>query len=453
VATPESSSGALSIPVAQAVRHFPPEFATLDDQNDVILKVEGRSIEEYRNPKIANLPSRDTIECSKKQMKCRETVTPEPMKTGDMTAIVESGGFLFADQIKADASAIKSMEGAVTTDYTVSAWSKLGSGNYQIKAEMEYNACGKRTITIDSFEHTVSTSDAQSCDAYLPSEFQGFMLSGNFSIADAIQKSSSASGLPAPFSPEQSASNQQMQPSDSSGNAPTASPQGGPANDLAARDEASEFWIDPATGLMWTKKDFGSNLTWQQGMDYCQGLQLAGHSDWRLPTIDELESVYDTSVNIPGEACGTKATWHVKGNLQLSGWELSSSQGNTSGEVWEFIFFLRDHSHGVRYSNPLSNNSRNATSLNRALCVRRSEAAQNSPPSEAAPARTRSLEQPIINAASQIAANSATQSFRYSTQLAEVTNSNQTHLAPNAGQPRDGQIELEWKNPPAIPHP
>ena len=198
VAISGSSSDTLSIPVAQAIKQFPPEFTTSDDENDLTLKVEGRSIEEYRNPKIASLPSHDTIECSKNQMNCREVVTPQPMKTEDMTAIVENGGFLFTDQIKLDADAIKSLEGAVATDYTVSSWSELGSGNYQIKAEMKYNACGKRTITINSFEHTVTTSDAQSCDAHLPSEFQGFMLSGNFSIAVATQKLSSSSGEPAP---------------------------------------------------------------------------------------------------------------------------------------------------------------------------------------------------------------------------------------------------------------
>jgi serine/threonine-protein kinase len=90
-------------------------------------------------------------------------------------------------------------------------------------------------------------------------------------------------------------------------------------------------WTDPATGLMWAKKDNGNDINWQQATDYCRNLQLAGHSDWRLPTIDELQGIYDANANVNG--------YHVKGSLQLSNWALlSSSPGNASGEVWHFDF-------------------------------------------------------------------------------------------------------------------
>src|SRR5208337_2663443 len=94
-------------------------------------------------------------------------------------------------------------------------------------------------------------------------------------------------------------------------------------------------WTDPATGLMWTKKDTGSDVNWSQAMSYCSKLQLAGYSDWRLPTIDELQGIYDPNINVPGHyADGEAVTWHVKGNLQLSGDLWSNSQGNASGESW-----------------------------------------------------------------------------------------------------------------------
>jgi Protein of unknown function (DUF1566) len=138
------------------------------------------------------------------------------------------------------------------------------------------------------------------------------------------------------------------------------------AKDKAAREQqerewvAHELsaltWIDPATGLRWTKTDNGSNVTWQQAMDYCRNLQLAGHSDWRLATIEELQGIYEPNANVGG--------WqHVKGNLQLSGWfQWSSSQGDASGEAWDFGFY------GLgRYSRLLDDNSGG-----RALCVRRS---------------------------------------------------------------------------------
>jgi len=118
------------------------------------------------------------------------------------------------------------------------------------------------------------------------------------------------------------------------------------ARERAAREEAAGVWTDPATGLMWAKKDNGADVTWQQATDYCRNLQLAGYSDWRLPMIDELQGIYDPNANVPGEwgsvpgqwSSGGPATWHVKGNLQLSGWHWSNSPGNASGEAWWFDF-------------------------------------------------------------------------------------------------------------------
>ncbi|MGE0087748.1 MAG: DUF1566 domain-containing protein [Desulfococcaceae bacterium] len=59
---------------------------------------------------------------------------------------------------------------------------------------------------------------------------------------------------------------------------------------------------DTMTGLMWEQKtddgglrDKDNTYTWQQGLDYCNNLTLAGHSDWRLPTIKELASLDDLS--------------------------------------------------------------------------------------------------------------------------------------------------------------
>jgi hypothetical protein len=98
-------------------------------------------------------------------------------------------------------------------------------------------------------------------------------------------------------------------------------------------------WTDPSTGLMWARKDNGRDVSWQQATDYCRNLQLASHSDWRLPTIDELKGIYDPNVHVTG--------LHVKGNLKLSNWEWSSSPGNASGEALGLRF-----DNGQRYSGP-----------------------------------------------------------------------------------------------------
>jgi hypothetical protein len=112
-------------------------------------------------------------------------------------------------------------------------------------------------------------------------------------------------------------------------------------------------WTDPATGMTWTTEDNGSDVNWNQAITYCANLRLGGYSDWRLPTIDELQGIYDVNAG----------NQHVKGNLKLSSkYFWSSSQSPASGKAWFFFF-----SNGKRYSFRSSDSK-----LDRALCVRRS---------------------------------------------------------------------------------
>ncbi|MBE0426646.1 MAG: DUF1566 domain-containing protein [Nitrospirae bacterium] len=49
---------------------------------------------------------------------------------------------------------------------------------------------------------------------------------------------------------------------------------------------------DNRTGLIWQQGEPGW-MIWPSALDYCNGLTLGGHSDWRLPNIKELESLTD----------------------------------------------------------------------------------------------------------------------------------------------------------------
>ena len=89
---------------------------------------------------------------------------------------------------------------------------------------------------------------------------------------------------------------------------------------------ASATWTDPQTNLTWTGTDNGADLTRDQAEFYCHNLTLAGHRDWRLPTIDELQTLYDTGVSIAGTWGPTRPVyWHVKGNLHLTGGETAGN--------------------------------------------------------------------------------------------------------------------------------
>ncbi|TCS43345.1 DUF1566 domain-containing protein [Reinekea marinisedimentorum] len=61
---------------------------------------------------------------------------------------------------------------------------------------------------------------------------------------------------------------------------------------------------DLATGLMWMKADSGvlnagdagnGTMNWEQALAWSEGLDAAGHSDWRLPNAKELQSIVDYS--------------------------------------------------------------------------------------------------------------------------------------------------------------
>jgi len=115
-------------------------------------------------------------------------------------------------------------------------------------------------------------------------------------------------------------------------------------------------WRDPATGLVWPRKDNGSDVNWQQAIRFCRTLTLGGYLDWRLPTIDELAGIYDRTQNVNGAG--------IKGGIEMTDWTAwSSSLGRSSGEV--MLLFFHD---GTRnsYRPEFSGGGR-------ALCVRGSE--------------------------------------------------------------------------------
>jgi pimeloyl-ACP methyl ester carboxylesterase len=63
---------------------------------------------------------------------------------------------------------------------------------------------------------------------------------------------------------------------------------------------------DGLTGLMWTKNANlpGTTQTWQQALDYVQGMNAGtnsnfGHTDWRVPNINELKSLLDLEKQNP----------------------------------------------------------------------------------------------------------------------------------------------------------
>lgn len=120
---------------------------------------------------------------------------------------------------------------------------------------------------------------------------------------------------------------------------------------IAAVGQAEATWTDPSLSLVWTVTDSGSPVTFSQASYYCSHLDLNGHKDWRLPTIDELQTMFGGPANASGH--------HILGPLKLTGWQWSSTLGKEKGEAWAL-----DFGDGGRASVVMGDSG-----LNRALCV------------------------------------------------------------------------------------
>jgi len=57
---------------------------------------------------------------------------------------------------------------------------------------------------------------------------------------------------------------------------------------------------DNLTGLMWEQAPSWDQVTWIAALTYADDLDLGGHDDWRLPNVNELESLVNAGVAIPG---------------------------------------------------------------------------------------------------------------------------------------------------------
>ncbi len=101
---------------------------------------------------------------------------------------------------------------------------------------------------------------------------------------------------------------------------------------VARETQTRGYWIDQSTGLVWAGKDNGEDVSPRKAKSYCQNLSLAGYSDWRLPTLAELVSIYDKGQESLGENPRSRwheaepMTYHVKGSLFLTGREWSSNR-------------------------------------------------------------------------------------------------------------------------------
>ncbi len=65
------------------------------------------------------------------------------------------------------------------------------------------------------------------------------------------------------------------------------------------QDNGNKTVTDKQSGLMWTQSSEDIQHTWQDAILYCNNLDFAGQTDWRLPGKFELESIVDYGKSYP----------------------------------------------------------------------------------------------------------------------------------------------------------
>jgi len=101
---------------------------------------------------------------------------------------------------------------------------------------------------------------------------------------------------------------------------------------------ASDILIDSKTGLMWQDNSAAKYIKkdWQGALAFCKELRLAGHDDWRLPNVKELESIIELSQNNPAVENKFK-------NVGDSGYYWSSSEHESDEKFARMMNFKRGY--------------------------------------------------------------------------------------------------------------
>ena len=91
---------------------------------------------------------------------------------------------------------------------------------------------------------------------------------------------------------------------------------------------------DDFTGLMWQQADPGGlTYTWDQASQFCIGLKLGNHADWRLPTLAELNTLIDFNKSNPATAN------LLQTNVNLAYWS-ATLLANAPNNAWGVSFVI-----------------------------------------------------------------------------------------------------------------
>ena len=123
------------------------------------------------------------------------------------------------------------------------------------------------------------------------------------------------------------------------------------ARERVDEERVSSVYLDPDSGLLWATKDNGRDIDWYRAATYCENLDLAGFSDWGLPSLEDLETLLRPMA---------QGAYNLPGKFTLTACCPWSSTTKNEQSAWNFNF---------QFSKPFSG-SFSYTYDHRALCRR-----------------------------------------------------------------------------------
>jgi hypothetical protein len=104
---------------------------------------------------------------------------------------------------------------------------------------------------------------------------------------------------------------------------------------------------DTCTGLMWQKERAAMSYTWYNALQYCDSLEFAGHSGWRLPNVRELQSIVDYGRMEPSSdpIFGEESGWYWSSSTHVynpgNAWGVDFNGGGVSYDGKGYGLFVR----------------------------------------------------------------------------------------------------------------
>src|SRR5262249_1977794 len=91
--------------------------------------------------------------------------------------------------------------------------------------------------------------------------------------------------------------------------------------------------LDKETGRVWEQSPSTTDIHWFEALRHCYQLEVGGRKGWRLPTIEELASLVDTSQPAPTLPAGNPFS-----NVQSDSYWSATTVADDTARAWVVSF-------------------------------------------------------------------------------------------------------------------